>query len=186
MQLDVMEKSLEKLLKQKSIYKDLVYVKHPFKPIFNNNSKILILGSFPSLQSREKGFYYANPRNRFWNVIINIFNEKNMPITILEKQQMILKNKIALWDVIESCYIHKSQDSSIKNVVPSNIENLIATTSIYQIFANGSKAYDLYIKYIKKNISVNIIKLPSTSSANARYNFNKLLMEWKKINDYIY
>lgn len=162
---------------------NFTHVIHPFKPIFDENSSVLILGSFPSVKSREWNFYYAHPQNRFWKVIAYITNEKSEISTIEDKKNMLIKNNIALWDVIESCDISRSSDSSIKNVKPVRLIDMINKTRIYKIFANGSKAYDLYMKYCYNDVNIKIIKLPSTSSANANYSFEKLASEWNIINN---
>lgn len=153
---------------------------HNINPIYNEDSKILILGSFPSVKSREQQFFYAHPQNRFWKVISNIFNEQ-LPNTIEEKTQMLLRNNIAVWDVIKSCDIVGSSDSSIENVVVNDIESILKKTNIQKIFANGDKSYKLFKKYFTKDIE--IIKLPSTSPANAQFSFERLCEEWKIIRD---
>ena len=165
--------------------KKLVYVEHPFKPVFDENSLVLILGTFPSIKSREENFYYAHKRNRFWKIISYITNNQEIPLTIDKKKSMLINNKIAIWDVIYSCYINKSSDSSIKNVVPMNLSRLINKTKINKIFANGTIAYDLYMKYCFEDVNIEIDKLPSTSGANAAYDFDKLLLEWEKIKYYL-
>lgn len=164
---------------------ELTHVKHPFEPVFNTNSLILILGSFPSVKSRQENFYYAHNRNRFWKIISYITDTKIVPITIDDRKDMLIKNKIALWDVIDSCDIYKSRDNSIKNVKPVSLLDIIEKTNIYQIFANGSKAYNLYMKYCFNELNMKIIKLPSTSAANASYNFERLLSEWKQIKNFL-
>lgn len=151
---------------------------HNINPIYNKDSNILILGSFPSVKSRQEKFFYAHPQNRFWKVVSTIFNEP-IPQTIAEKKQMLLRNNIAVWDVIKSCDIVGSSDSSIENVAVNDIESLLKSTNIKIIFANGDKAYKLFKKYFDNNIG--IIKLPSTSPANAQYNLERLCEEWKII-----
>lgn len=157
---------------------------HEFEPICDNNSKILILGTFPSVKSREASFYYGHPRNRFWKVIsaLTAFPE---PLTIEEKEQMLLDSGIAVWDVIKSCDIIGSSDSSIKNVVPADIAGLLKKYEIQQIFTNGGKASQLYHKYIWKETNREPIGLPSTSPANASYTLDRLLDEWSVIKGYL-
>ena len=152
-------------------------VKHTFKPIYNKESKILILGSIPSVKSREYNFYYGHPKNRFWELIAKIYNKK-IPVTIDEKTDLILRNNLAIYDVIKSCDIEGSSDSSIKNVVINNINKIIRDSSINKIIFNGNKSYELYNKY-ESNKFNNLVVLPSTSPANARFTFDKLYATWK-------
>ena len=156
---------------------------HPLKPIYNNQSKVLILGSFPSVISRENNFYYANPTNRFWIVLESLFNKKLNNND--EKIKILLDNHIALWDVISSCDIHKSSDSSIKDIVPNDIASIIKNSNIKYIFVNGKKAYELYNKYLLEALNIEAIYLPSTSSANARYTLERLIKEYKTILEYL-
>lgn len=153
---------------------------HPIEPVFDKNSKILILGSFPSVKSREAGFFYGHPQNRFWQVLAKICNE-NKPETIEEKKAFLLKNNIAVWDVIESCDITGSSDSSIKNVTPNDLRIILENANIEKIFVNGKKAEQLYKKYIQSKISREAICLPSTSPANAAWSVEKLVMAWREL-----
>lgn len=153
-------------------------IDHPLDPIFDSNSKILILGSFPSVKSREYMFYYAHPQNRFWRVLSNIFNDKE-PASIREKTNFLIKHNIALWDVIHSCEIVGSSDSSIKNVVANDISTIINEANILQIFTNGKKADELYKKYIYPVVNIESVCLPSTSPANAAWSLDKLTNKWK-------
>ena len=158
---------------------------HPFKPIYNNESQILILGSFPSVKSREVCFYYGHPQNRFWKILANIFKEK-LPLTNDEKIQLLLSNKIAIWDTIKSCDINSSSDSSIKNAIPNDIEMIIKNSSIKAIFCNGNTSYKIFIKYFKDKINLPIICLPSSSPANAKFSLQNLTDIWsEKIENYI-
>lgn len=161
------------------------HVIHSFEPIFDHNSKILILGTFPSVKSREGCFYYHHPQNRFWKIIAYITKTSPHPKTIQEKTSILISNKIAIWDVIKSCDIEGSDDNSIKNVVPMDLSKVLNYSKIQKIFANGNQAYKLYMKYCFNKTNKEIIKLPSTSPANAAYNFNRLLLEWNQINDYL-
>ena len=155
------------------------HIKHTFEPVFDDNSEILILGSMPSVKSREQGFYYGHPRNRFWQVISNIL-KCDEPKTIPEKKEMLLEGHIAIWDVISECDIKGSSDSSIKNVIPADIDYLLTRTSISRIFANGNTAGRLYRKYVQEKTGMEIVVLPSTSPANAAYSLEKLVEEWSK------
>lgn len=156
---------------------------HTFEPIFDKNSEILVLGSFPSVKSRENNFYYAHPQNRFWRVVASVYSCP-VPKTVEEKENMLLSNKIAVWDVIKSCEITGSADSTIKSVIPNDLSEILSVADIKKIYANGKTAQSLYNKYIKKNTGVDIISLPSTSPANAAYSLEKLIKEWKIINEY--
>ena len=155
-------------------------VTHTFEPIFNNESKVLILGTFPSVKSREQQFYYGHPQNRFWKVIAGL-TESEVPQTIEEKKKLLLEHGIAIWDVIESCDIIGSSDSSIKNVVPADIERVVANSKIQNIYANGGTAKKLYEKYSQKKTGREIIGLPSTSPANAAYSLERLLECWQEV-----
>lgn len=156
---------------------------HTFEPIFDKNSEILVLGSFPSVKSRENNFYYAHPQNRFWRVVASVYSCP-VPKTVEEKKNMLLSNKIAVWDVIRSCEITGSADSTIKSVIPNDLSEILSVADIKKIYANGKTAQSLYNKYIKKNTGVDIISLPSTSPANAAYSLENLIKEWKIINEY--
>lgn len=157
------------------------HVKHTINPIYNEKSNILILGTFPSVKSRENKFFYSHPQNRFWKIIAYITNTSPVPSTIDEKKNMLLNNKIALFDVIKSCDITGSSDTSIKNVEPWDLSIILDSCNIKKIYANGNKAYELYMKYCYNNLKRSIIKLPSTSPANASFNFERLLSEWSQI-----
>ena len=153
---------------------------HPFPPLYDKNSKILILGSFPSVKSREQMFFYGHPQNRFWKVISTVLGQKT-PITVDEKKSFLLSNNIALWDVIASCDITGSSDSSIKNVVANDLTEILDNADIKQIFVNGKTAEKYYNKYIRNSINREAICLPSTSPANAGWSLEKLINEWKNI-----
>ena len=155
-------------------------VRQLLEPIYDEYSKILILGTFPSVESRKAQFYYANPRNRFWKVIAEIFKCSNYYI-VSEKKNMIINNRIAIWDVIESCEITGSSDSSIKDVVPADLSILLDNANIEKIYANGDKAFKLYMKYTYPVTQREIIKLPSTSTANAKFSLDKLIDYWNCI-----
>ncbi len=155
-------------------------MKHPFDPVFDKNSEILILGTFPSEKSREYGFFYGHPQNRFWKIIA-LLTKSNIPQTIYEKKQILLKNRIAVWDTIQSCDIKGSSDVLITNIIPNDLSKILKYTDIKQIYANGPKAYQIYMKFYYQNTEKNIVKLPSTSPANASYNLQKLYDMWKVI-----
>lgn len=153
---------------------------HPIKPVYNENSKILILGSFPSVKSRESGFFYGHPQNRFWKVLAAVY-QTELPKSVAEKKQFLLKHGIAVWDVIKSCDIAGSSDSSIKNVVPNDLSSILNETDIEKIFVNGKKAEQLYKKYLEKQINRKAVCLPSTSPANAAWGMERLTEAWKII-----
>ena len=159
-------------------------VKHEIPPIFDKNSKILVLGSFLSVKSRESQFFYHHPQNRFLKVLSSVIGV-DTPTSIEEKKKFLLDNNIALWDVIDSCDIEGSSDSSIKNVVANDLDKIIENCNIKQIFCNGGKSYELYRKYCEKDTNLKAIKLPSTSPANARFSLEKLIAEWNIILNYI-
>ena len=158
---------------------EYTHIKHEFEPVFDKNSKILVLGTLPSVKSRENNFYYGHPQNRFWKLIAALCDEDIVPQTIEEKKQMLLRNHIAVWDVISECDIIGSSDSSIKNVVPVDLSVILDNADIDRIYANGCKAYELYMKYQYGKIGREIIKLPSTSPANAAYSLERLLECWQ-------
>ncbi len=155
-------------------------IQHPINPIYNKDSRILILGSFPSVKSREAGFFYGHPQNRFWKVLAAVC-EEDVPTTIEEKKKFLLDNHIAVWDVIKSCDIEGSSDSSIKNVVANDLSVILRDSSIQAIYVNGKKAEQLYKEYIESIINVKAICLPSTSPANATWNLERLINKWKCI-----
>lgn len=156
------------------------HVKHTFEPVYDENSRILILGSLPSVKSREQGFYYGHPQNRFWKVLARLL-EWEEPNTIEEKKRMLLKNGIAIWDVLESCDIIGSSDSSIKNPVAADIPGLLNKTNIRKIYVNGTTAGKYYKKYIQSLTGVEAVVLQSTSPLNCRYNMDKLTENWSVI-----
>ena len=154
-------------------------VEHPFEPVYSNKSRILILGSFPSVKSREKCFYYLHPQNRFWKLISSIFKD-NFPENVEDKKRLILNHRLALWDVINSCDILGSSDSSIQNVKINNINSLITNSNIKIVVFNGKKAYEIYKKYSSFCKDIKYVCLPSTSPANAAYSLEKLCGIWEK------
>jgi len=155
-------------------------IRHPIAPVFDRNSRILILGSFPSVKSRDAQFFYGHPQNRFWKVIAAITGSP-VPQTISEKQALLLENRIALWDVIASCDITGSTDSSIKNVVPNDLKPILEQADIAAIFVNGKTAEKYYNKYIRDTIGREAICLPSTSPANAGWSLERLCQAWSAI-----
>ena len=159
--------------------REQVFVSHTFPPVYDAASKILILGSFPSVKSREMNFYYGHPQNRFWKVLAQVLNVP-VPQTIEEKKQMLQSHHIAVWDVIESCTITGSSDTSIRNVVVNDFTDILENSAIETIFVNGTKAYELYHKYAEKTTGRPAVKLPSTSPANAAWSLERLCKDWEE------
>ena len=156
------------------------HITHSFEPVYDENSRILILGTLPSVKSRENNFYYGHKQNRFWKLLAYLLDEP-LPDTIEEKKHMLFKNHIAIWDVIQSCDIKGSSDSSIRNVTPTDIRKILETADIKQVYANGNKAGALYKKYQLPLTQKEAVVLPSTSPANAAWTFERLCEAWTQI-----
>lgn len=156
---------------------------HPIAPVFDEHSRILILGSFPSVRSREEMFFYGHPQNRFWQVLASIF-ACDVPATVEEKKNFLLSHHIALWDVIASCEITGSADSSIKNVIPNDLSVILDHADIRAIFVNGKIAEKYYNKYLREKVKRDAICLPSTSPANAAWRLQKLTEAWQILNNH--
>ena len=176
-------------------------IMHPFGPLYNGNSRILILGSFPSVKSREQNFFYGHPQNRFWKVLAALFDRK-VPQTIPEKKALILENGLALWDSIASCVITGSSDASIREVRPNDLRIILDSSPIERIYCNGrksyemygrvilnsspieriycngKKSYEMYEKYIRPELGREAVCLPSTSPANAQWSMERLTDAW--------
>ena len=155
---------------------------HPIPPTFDTNSRILILGSFPSVQSRQMMYFYGHPQNRFWKLLAAIF-EESVPQTAEERKSFLLRNNVALWDVIGSCDISGSADSSIRNVVPNDLSLILSAAPIRRIFTNGRKAQELYVRFLQKATGRAADCLPSTSPSNAAWSFDRLLKAWQVIRE---
>lgn len=156
------------------------HVTHEFGPVFDSCSEVIILGSFPSVKSREQQFYYGHPQNRFWKVIAALAKEA-VPQTIDEKKELLYTHHIALWDVIASCDIVGSSDSSIRNVVVNDIREITEHAPVRAIYLNGNKAYELFTKYMRDRTALPAVKLPSTSPANAACSLARLQAEWQAV-----
>lgn len=156
------------------------HIVHSFEPVYDKDSEILILGTLPSVKSRENNFYYGHKQNRFWKVLATLLKEP-VPDTIEEKKAMLLAHRIAMWDVIQSCDIKGSSDSSIKNVQPTDIGMILEKTNVTQIYANGNKAGQLYKRYQFPVTGIEATVLPSTSPANAAWSLARLCEAWKTI-----
>lgn len=155
-------------------------IQHPIPPLFDEHSRILILGSFPSVKSREGRFFYHHPQNRFWKTLAGVFGQP-VPTSVEEKKEFLLKHHIAVWDVIASCTIEGSSDSSIKNVVPNPLSVILDHAEIVRIFCNGNTSYHYYRKYQESVTQKPAIRLPSTSPANAAWSADRLIKAWSVI-----
>lgn len=154
------------------------HVEHPFPPVLSPDSHTLILGSFPSVRSREEGFFYGHPRNRFWAMLAAVFDEP-LPASIPEKESLILRHHLALWDVIASCRIEGSSDASVRDAVPVDIERITRTCSIRRVICNGALAGKLYHQHLEAALGLEPLILPSTSPANAAWHFDRLCDVWR-------
>ena len=159
-------------------------ISHAFDPVFDGESRVLILGTMPSPKSRELGFYYSHPRNRFWPVLSKIFGEE-IPKTPEEKQNFCLRHKIALWDVLKECDIEGASDSSIKNAVPNDLSVILNSANIKAVFTTGGTAGKLYKKLIEPKTKIPAKVLPSTSPANAKVKFDELCEKYKIISEFV-
>ncbi len=153
---------------------------HPFPPLFDSESRTLILGSFPSVKSREAMFFYGHPQNRFWRLIALLCHE-DTPQTVEEKSSLILRHHLALWDSIRSCTITGSSDSSVRDVVPNDLRVIFDNSKTERVFCNGALSHKMYMKYIYPQTGVAAVKLPSTSPANAAYSLERLAESWQVI-----
>ena len=153
---------------------------HPIPPVYDADSRVLILGSFPSVKSREEAFFYGHPQNRFWKVLAAVF-EESVPLTVEEKKAFLLQHKIALWDVIASCEIEGSADSTIKEVVPNDVSRVLEAADIQKIFVNGKTAEKYYHRHLRSKLGREAVCLPSTSPANAAWTLERLIAQWREI-----
>ena len=159
---------------------NLSHEQHPFAPVYDIHSRVLILGSFPSVRSRETGFYYGHPQNRFWNVLSALYNEP-FPVGNDARREMVLRHRIALWDAVKSCDITGSSDASIRNAIPNDLSVLLSHAPIERIFCNGKLAFALYSRYCSSSTGMEAVSLPSTSAANAAWRLDKLTEAWRTI-----
>ncbi len=157
---------------------EYTHIVHPIPPLYNKNSKILILGSLPSIKSREGMFFYHHPQNRFWKMIAAVTNS-DVPQTIEEKRELILTHGFAVWDAIHECDIIGSSDASIRNAVPNDISRILKEAPITRIIANGEKSYRMYEKYCYPQTGIHAVRCPSTSPANAAVTFERLVEAWR-------
>ena len=154
---------------------------HPFLPLYDENAEILILGSFPSVKTREVNFFYGHPQNRFWQVIAAVFGSET-PQSVQEKKEFIFAHKLAIWDVLSSCYIENSADSTIKRAKANDLSNIFENADIKKIFVNGRAAEKYYTNLIEPKLKRKAVYLPSTSPANSSYSLEMLIKEWQIIN----
>ena len=159
---------------------DYTHITHPFGPLYDADSEILVLGSLPSVKSREQMFFYGHPQNRFWPLLAALFGEP-APKTVEEKKALAKRHRIALWDTVYSCDIIGSGDASIKNVVPTELGEIIANSRVKRVFCNGRTSGIYYKKYHEKKLGTEAVVLPSTSPANAAWTFDRLLDAWSVI-----
>jgi hypoxanthine-DNA glycosylase len=155
---------------------------HNIPPLFDERSEVLILGSFPSVKSREGRFFYHHPQNRFWKVMAAILTAP-LPETVEEKRLMLISNRIALWDVIESCEIRGSDDNSIRDAVPNDLRIITGAAPIRRVFTNGGTAHRLYGRFCESMTGLKALRLPSTSPANASYSLEALISRWSVVAD---
>ena len=160
----------------------MTMLNHPIPPVYDSESKVLILGSFPSVKSREQQFFYGHKQNRFWRVMAQVLGCA-VPEDITQKRAMLLANHIAVWDVIASCEITGSSDASIRNVVPNDLSPILNAADIRVIYTNGGKAHQLYQKYIFPINGREAQLLPSTSPANAGYSLERLVEAWRVVGE---
>lgn len=156
------------------------HLNHPIPPTYDACSEVLILGSFPSVKSREMGYFYGHPQNRYWKILAAIFQE-DVPLDIDGRREFLLRHHIAAWDVIASCDIVGSSDASIKNAVPNDLSIILDNAPIRRIAANGRKSHSLYHKYIEPQTGIPAVCLPSSSPANAAWSLERLIDEWKAL-----
>lgn len=159
---------------------ETAHIIHPIPPLFDTQSAVLILGSFPSVKSREAKFFYGHPQNRFWRLLALLLGEAE-PQTVSEKKRLALTHHIALWDTVRSCTVTGSSDSSIRDVVPNDIGVILQSSPIRQIFCNGATAYRLYQRYIYPKTGFRAVQLPSTSPANAAWSLERLAEAWRVV-----
>ena len=157
------------------------FIIHPLPPFYDERSEILILGSFPSVKTREMGFFYGHPQNRFWRVLQTVFEEAEMPATIEERKAFLRRHRIALWDVIYACEIAGSSDASIRNVTATDLSPILEKAQIRQIYVNGRTAEKMYRKYSESKLDRTAACLPSTSPANAAWSLEHLTEAWSVI-----
>ena len=156
------------------------HIVHPIPPLYDEHSRVLVLGSFPSIKSREAMFFYGHPQNRFWRLLALLCGEPE-PKTVEEKKRLALSHGVAMWDSIHSCTIVGSSDSSVRDVVPNDLSVILENSRVEKIFCNGALSHRMYMKHIYPNTGIAAVKLPSTSPANAAFSLDRLAKCWKVI-----
>lgn len=164
---------------------DYTRIIHPIPPFYDADSRVLILGSFPSVKSRESGFFYGHPQNRFWRVMSILLEDGNPPVSVKEKAAFLKRHRIACWDSIHACDIIGSSDSSIKNIEPNDFTEILSGADIRAIFTNGKKSHEIYARYCLPDTGFPDICLPSTSPANAAWTLGRLTDAWRVITDHL-
>ena len=162
--------------------REYTHILHPFGPLYDARSRVLILGSLPSVKSREQNFFYGHPHNRFWPLLAALFGEP-APKTVAEKKALALRHHIALWDTICSCDIVGSSDSSIRNVVPTDLRPILDGSGVRRVFCNGRTSGLYYARYQAKELGLEATVLPSTSPANAAWTMERLLAAWSVVRE---
>ncbi len=162
---------------------ELTFIEHPLPPLYDGTSRVLVLGSFPSVKTREMGFFYGHPQNRFWKVMAEIYGE-DVPATVKGRRAFALRHHIAMWDVIYSCRISGSSDASIRDVTPTDLAPILAAAPIRAVITNGKTAHRYFEKYTALKLGREDICLPSTSPANAAWHMPDLVREWSVIREY--
>ena len=158
-------------------------IQHPIQPLYDTESRVLILGSFPSPKSREAGFFYGHPRNRFWQVMTDVLSWPSVPATVEEKRRLLLGSRVAVWDTIASCDIRGASDASITNMTPNDLTPILSAAPIGRIFCNGARSWELYRRYIQPVTGREAVKLPSTSPANAACSTKDLEAAWSVVRE---
>ena len=158
---------------------------HPLEPVFNPSSRVLLLGTMPSPRSRQEGFYYSHPQNRFWRVMAALF-QVPVPVSVQQKREFILSKGIALWDVLQQCTISGASDASIREPKPNDISAILQKAPIQAVFTTGSKAFSLYTNLCQAKTGINAVLLPSTSAANCRFTLDELVERYRIIVNYLY
>ena len=155
------------------------HVSHEFEPVWNKDSRVLVLGTFPSVKSRQQKFYYGHPQNRFWKMLAAVYAE-DAPESITEKTSLLLRHHLALWDVIANCEIDGSADASVREAVPVDIVRITDRAHITRVLCNGKLAGTLYARHLQPIMGIPALVLPSTSPANAVWTLPKLTDAWRK------
>lgn len=158
---------------------------HTIAPVFDKHSRVLVLGTFPSPKSREVGFFYGHPQNRMWRVLAAVTGEEQVPQSVEERTAFLLRNRIAMWDVLARCTIEGASDASIRDAVPNNIQCILDVAPVQQVFTTGVKATALYERYLQPTCGLAPLRLPSTSAANAAWSLPRLIEAYRVLGEYL-